>query len=117
MRVTAVIALAIVAAPPVWAINKCTVNGKTVYQDAPCDMQSQKSEPVKVWDSRMRDGGGKVRIGMTEEEVLRAWGKPDHVNTTMSASGTRKQLVYGSARERQYLYIENGVLTTIQSPE
>lgn len=113
----ALIALACAAAAPAWAVNKCTVNGKVVYQDAPCSTQSQKAEPMKVWDSRLVDGGGKVRVGMTEEEVIRAWGKPSHVNTTITAAGTRKQLVYGSSGERQYLYLDEGVLTSIQTPE
>lgn len=114
-----VVATAVASLAPIsaLALNKCMVNGKTVYQDAPCGLDSQKAEPVKVWDNRLVDGGGKVHIGMAEEDVLRAWGKPDHVNTTISKGGVSKQLVYGTSNRRQYLYIREGVLTTIQSPE
>lgn len=114
----ALAALALLAAPA-WAVNKCTQpDGAVVFQDAPCAVLSKKAEPVKIWDSKLTDGGGKVRIGMSEEEVLRAWGKPDAVNTTVTAMGVSKQLVYGRGlRRQQYLYIENGVLRTIQSPE
>lgn len=37
------------AVSPAWGINKCTVDGKTVYQDAPCGLDSKKSETVKTW--------------------------------------------------------------------
>lgn len=119
-RVTHMALAALVfAVSPVWAVNKCTLaDGAVVFQDQACSATTAKAEPVKIWDSKLTDGGGKVRIGMTEEEVLRAWGKPDAVNSTITAMGVSKQLVYGQGlRRQQYLYIENGVLRTIQSPE
>jgi hypothetical protein len=33
---TVMIALAIISGAPVWAINKCTVDGRVVFQDAAC---------------------------------------------------------------------------------
>ena len=112
----AAFAAAALAVLPAWAVNKCTgPDGAVVF---PCGMSAKKAEPVKIWDNRLTDGGGKVRIGMSEEEVLRAWGKPDAINSTVTAMGVSKQLVYGQGlRRQQYLYIENGVLRTIQSPE
>lgn len=54
-----------------------------------------------------------VRIGMTEEEVLASsWGRPERKNNTTNKYGTRSQWVYGSGN---YLYFENGVLTSIQN--
>lgn len=54
-----------------------------------------------------------VRIGMTKQQVLATqWGNPNSVNTTTNRYGTREQWVYGG---RNYLYFENGVLTTIQN--
>lgn len=117
MKYSLIWGLALLVTCPAWAINKCTVDGKAVFQDAPCGLEAKKSETVKVWDSKLTDGGGKVRIGMTEDEVIRAWGKPDHVNKTITSSGTRKQLVFGTSSKRQYLYIDDGVLTSIQTPE
>lgn len=59
---------------------------------------------------RRREG---VSIGMTREEVLDSmWGKPQSINRTTGAYGTHEQWVY---RGRNYLYFENGVLTTIQN--
>lgn len=53
-----------------------------------------------------------VSIGMTKHQVLATkWGKPERVNSTVSRHGEREQWVYGGG---QYLYFENGVLTSIQ---
>lgn len=55
-----------------------------------------------------------VRIGMTVQEVIESsWGKPAHVNRTTSTYGTREQWVYPGYHN--YLYFENGVLTSIQN--
>lgn len=109
-------ALALLSAPASsWAVNKCVINGQVVFQDAACP---SKGESVKVWDSKLTDGGGKVRIGMSEEQVIRAWGKPDAINSTITGAGKTQQWVYGrGSGSRQNLYLENGVLRTIQSPE
>jgi hypothetical protein len=57
-----------------------------------------------------KDNG--VRIGMTVEEVRKSsWGKPRSINETITAGGKHEQWVYGGG----YLYIENGVLTSIQT--
>jgi hypothetical protein len=55
----------------------------------------------------------RVAIGMTKEECLLAWGKPeDGVNTTINSRGRSEQWCYGYGR---YLYFQNGVLVTIQN--
>ena len=54
-----------------------------------------------------------VSIGMSKEDVLASkWGRPESVNKTTGSYGTHEQWVYGG---RNYLYFENGVLTTIQN--
>lgn len=54
-----------------------------------------------------------VRIGMTQEEVLKSnWGKPNHINKTTTANGEHEQWVYGNGN---YLYFDGGILTTIQN--
>lgn len=51
-------------------------------------------------------------IGMREDVAVCAWGGLyDHVNTTQTASGIRKQFVFAAGR---YLYTTNGRLTAIQ---
>lgn len=75
--------------------------------------QVQAAELVerKANASRRKKVG--VSIGMSQEEVIASsWGKPHSVHRTTSSFGTHEQWVYGS---RNYLYFENGVLTTIQN--
>lgn len=53
---------------------------------------------------------GKVTLGMTKEMCELSWGKPDNINRTISSGRKSEQWVY----ENNFLYFENGVLTTIQ---
>lgn len=54
-----------------------------------------------------------VSIGMSQEEVrASSWGRPQSVNKTTGVYGVHEQWVYGG---RNYLYFENGRLTTIQN--
>jgi type IV secretory pathway VirB10-like protein len=70
---------------------------------------SAKLEKQRKADARKRG----VSIGMTQQEVIESsWGKPQSINRTMSRYGEREQWVYGG---RNYLYFENGKLTTIQN--
>ena len=55
-----------------------------------------------------------VKIGMTSKQVIEntSWGKPNKVNRTTNRYGAREQWVYGGGN---YLYFENGILTSIQN--
>jgi len=53
---------------------------------------------------------GKVTIGMSKEMCELSWGKPDNINSTISSGKKSEQWVY----DNNYLYFDNGVLTTIQ---
>ena len=55
---------------------------------------------------------GQVRRGMTDEQCRAAWGRPYDVNRTTSSWGVHEQWCY---RSGNYLYFENGILTTIQN--
>ena len=75
-----------------------------------CTFASEKSIYPKE-KSAARFG---VMIGMTPDEVIHetAWGKPKKVNRTTNKFGTHEQWVYGGGN---YLYFENGVLTSYQN--
>ncbi|MBG9776212.1 hypothetical protein [Brevibacillus laterosporus] len=52
------------------------------------------------------------KVGMTKEEVLNsAWGKPNSINKTTTASGEHEQWVYSI---KKYVYFDNGYVTAIQ---
>jgi hypothetical protein len=56
---------------------------------------------------------GGVSIGMTELQVLAScWGRPRGQHSTITASGTEEQWVYGG---ENYLYFANGILVSIQN--
>jgi hypothetical protein len=56
----------------------------------------------------------KVRIGMSEDAALLAWGYPDDINEYGNAYGTTAQWVYGETY-RSYLYFDDGILTSWQN--
>lgn len=52
----------------------------------------------------------KVQIGMSTEQVILSWGRPEHINRSVGKWGEHEQWVYGST----YLYFENGIMTSFQ---
>jgi hypothetical protein len=58
------------------------------------------------------NGNDGVRLGMTGEQVVgSSWGKPKSINTTITTRGKHAQWVYGGG---QYVYLTDGVVTSIQ---
>lgn len=58
---------------------------------------------------------GTVRIGMTKEQVIYSWGRPDDINRSVGSWGVHEQWIYRRGDfEAQYLYFENGKLTSWQ---
>lgn len=50
---------------------------------------------------------------MTKEDVLlSSWGAPSNIKKTVNAYGTSEQWVYDNYN---YLYFDNGILTSIQT--
>lgn len=75
-------------------------------------LRNNLAESNKEMENRRSEPQG-VRIGMTQLEVLNSsWGKPNHINKTTGSYGVHEQWVYGG---NNYLYFENGILTTIQN--
>lgn len=52
----------------------------------------------------------KVYIGMSKDDVLKRWGKPENINRTVGSWGVHEQWVYGQT----YLYFKNGIMTSFQ---
>ena len=55
----------------------------------------------------------KVRIGMTDEQAVAAWGRPESINDTTTPNGTMSQWVYNE--RTAYLYVVNGVVVGSQT--
>lgn len=77
------------------------------------ELDARQAFPASVWTTI---DAKQISIGMPEAAVLCSWGSPDDVNTSTSAYGTRKQLVYrrGSS-SRQYVYTVNGIVESTSS--
>jgi len=132
------------ACAPAWAINKCVdAAGKTVYQEAPCPSTHQSkpvnksgagkgdpdSEGARYWsrtveqqkiqektDAAIR--GGRVFVGMTADDVVRSWGKPNKINRTVLSGLVSEQWVYERGSRfgpAQYVYVRNGVVDSVQT--
>lgn len=56
-----------------------------------------------------------VKLGMIREQVLASWGKPDDINRSVGSWGIHEQWIYQRGDySAQYLYFENGILTSWQ---
>jgi hypothetical protein len=55
---------------------------------------------------------GKVSRGFTKQMCIESWGEPNEINKTTGSYGVHEQWVY---KRGNYLYFENGILTTIQN--
>lgn len=133
-----VAALLLTTAPSSWAINKCPVpGGKFIYQDLPCEgaqkvdlsgagKANESSSGSQYWRSEIARQkradqvlnaihAGQVFVGMTADEARQSWGNPTRVNTDIGEYGRHEQWVYrrGGGAD-QYLYVKNGIVTSIQ---
>lgn len=126
-KLVSVFALAALCGP-VWAINKCTApDGKVSYQEAPCgtaqgasELKVQSGPATTDQDARFNNSiaVGKIMVGMTAAHVRRAWGEPTKINVTLGASGRTEQWVYRGRNYRDdYVYLDNGIVRSVQGTE
>lgn len=124
-RVLAPALLALVSPLAFAQAYKCMVDGAPVFQQVPCQGGVKLNVPPAP-DPESREGRvavaiakKRVFIGMTDQEIVRSWGKPDKINRSISARNVNEQWIYSrdDIGRSQYLYVENGVLRSIQSPE
>lgn len=118
-------------------VYKCKEGGKTVFSDIPClkdgeqvqvapasghwnaenaARSQRESSDIKAKVRRIdaiRDG--KVYVGMSRDDVIESWGPPSKVNRSIYAGKASEQWVYDRGRDSQYVYVENGEVTAIQS--
>lgn len=118
------------------AINKCAVDGKTVYQDAPCagagtSMNLPKSSPpTPAQTAKAQEDINKLKhenaiaegirtnkpvIGMTRSQLDQAMGLPNAVNAGNYSGTLKDQLVYYKPNATWYVYTTNGVVESIQA--
>ena len=103
-------------------------NEKALQQEAARREQARQQEAArreqarltsiraKGWSKTVEDAvvQRKIFLGMTADQVREAWGPPQQINKTLTRYGEHEQWVYGLG---QYLYFENGHLSSIQTSE
>lgn len=104
-------------------VYKCQGKDGTAYQETPCKGGKKidiPDTPVNSRNSQIESAISlrEVIVGMTKEQAIRAWGKPDKINKTMGTGYSSEQWIYerGSIARSQYLYFDNGVLRSMQGP-
>lgn len=60
---------------------------------------------------------GMISIGMSKEMVIESLGKPNKTNTSNNKNKISQQLVYYFAKKTMYVYLENGIVTSIKNME
>jgi len=95
-------------------VQKC-IHKKTgkVIKDS-CQNVERRASAIKDnphWSEDVRDCvlRGKIRIGMTDDQIKASWGAPYDTRRHVGSWGVREQWAYGDI---YYLNFENGVLTS-----
>lgn len=129
-----VVTVGLTAAAPSWALFKCVVDGKTAYQERPCDgaaAQTQMREAAKPEPPGQADGlppglqaainagivGSYPVRGMNAQQLQSALGSPSRVNASDYASGFQEQRIYERSNGTFYVYTENGIVRSSQFTE
>lgn len=100
-------------------------DGRVNYSDTPCQGERGAKLNIKSDVPTLSDQlraqtelaviRRQVFIGMSRADVIRSWGMPSKINTTMNSDVLSEQFVYRrDGINSRYVYIRNGVVTTIQ---
>lgn len=116
------VALLIATASATAQTYRCTVDGKTVYQQQPCEGgKAIRSDPGLDPNGRefqlaraiaMKD----AFVGMTEAELLRSRGKPKDIVRVKASQGPADVWYYdqAAAAPRLSVMLRNGVVVNVQ---
>lgn len=87
---------------------------KRVAEEDKKKEEQRKAYLIKKYGSATGENifEGKVWIGMKDSLAKESWGDPEDINRTVGSWGVREQWVYSN---ENYLYFENGVLTSWQN--
>ena len=90
---------------------------KTAYDRVVLIAKQQKTKRLATLTKKYGSANAKkilngyVVIEFSKQMCREAWGEPNSINTSTGSWGTHEQWVYGSGN---YLYFENGKLSSIQ---
>lgn len=120
---------ALLLAAPAWGqVYKCPdASGRTVIQQLPCtggqalDVKpasgAGSSDPNQLRIMRAIATASVTR-GMTSAQLRSAWGAPTKINRSVGSYGSHEQWIYDRGNfKSQYVYLENNIVTSWQSPD
>ena len=91
------------------------------YQDDAIRRHTYVAEHPEIGGLKQTILDGKLKFGMSKEEVIASYGRPNKTNRTVVPGLIREQWVYGyygaypyNYGNIEYLYFENGILTAKQ---
>ena len=89
--------IGIVTPPPLTAIELCEAHPSWTARDC------QRITEGLIW------------LGMSAEQARLSWGSPTTINRSVGSWGVHEQWVYRYKYSADYLYFQNGVLTSWQT--
>jgi len=107
----------------IFVIGMCIANipdtSKTKSTSAPESQiaLTEKGQRIKsknpAWANKVCNtiGEKKISIGMTRDQVIAAWGRPQRINTSTHSWGTHEQWVYDMTN---FVYFRNDVMESLQ---
>jgi hypothetical protein len=96
------------------ASKQLVQHAKIVAEEEKNKEEQRKAYLIKKYGSTTGENifAGRVWIGMKDSLAKESWGDPEDINRTVGSWGVREQWVYSN---ENYLYFENGVLTSWQN--
>ena len=111
-----------------WSIRLLAVAIIAVVCSAGCASQryrglpySSAAEYIKMHPQTLdteaeRILNNQIWLGMTKDQLLGSWGRPDSINQTVGSWGRDEQYVYNrGGYSTQYVYLRNGIVTAWQN--
>ena len=102
-------------------IYRCTVDGRVVYTDHPCGVQSTKipiepappARSIEAVNLQYEANLGRIAVGMTAAQVEQAWGRPVEIATERDSGGSADHWTYNRAGEITKISFQNGKVSKI----
>lgn len=121
-KIALTILLCFATSTPAFALYKCVdKRGLVAYQERPCEAKGTAGQEIELNIPKNKASSSgftrkKIAVGMMEQEVIEAWGRPTHINTTVRSGSKSEQWVYRSLGGSEYVYLTDGIVTSIQTP-
>jgi len=102
-------------------VYRCTVDGRVIYTDHPCGVQSTKipiesappARPIEAVNLQYEANLGRVAVGMTATQVEQAWGRPVEITTEQDGGGSAQHWTFNRAGEITKISFQNDKVSKI----